>query len=87
MRKNYPKTPSFQVSIKVSFTISPFINKKRVIIDEVVSENFTYFQKMHEHKNTNPKKKGKTPNKNIIILVDAFESVDDIKFIFLLNLR
>jgi hypothetical protein len=37
IRKSYPTIPSVTVSIKVSLTMSPLLNAKRVIIVVVVS--------------------------------------------------
>jgi len=48
--------------------------------DELVSSNLLYFQKIVCPKNTNPKKNGITPSKNINKLLQDFDKVDVIKF-------
>lgn len=84
IKKIYPSIPSAQVSMKTSFTISPLLNEKRVMIEAVVSSNLVYFQNIHYPKNTNPKKKGRTPRRNMKILDEAFCIVEVIRLTFLL---
>ena len=51
-----------------------------VITEELVSSNLLYFQKIVWPKNTNPRKKGITPNKNTNRLLQDLAKVADIKF-------
>lgn len=60
--------PSYRDLENTSFTISPFIREKRVVIVLVVPSNFGYFQKIDSNRNTNPKKNGITPKENQNIL-------------------
>ncbi len=60
--------------------MSPFNNENKVTTDELVSSNLLYFQKIVCPKNTNPKKNGITPSKNIKRLLQDLDSVDVIKF-------
>lgn len=70
--------------MNVSLTISPLLNENNVTIVVVVSSNLEYFQKILYPRNTNPKKKGSTPSRNMKILEEAFCRVVVIKLTFLL---
>lgn len=63
-------------------TMSPLARANRVKILFRVVENLSNLQKIHYPRNTKPKKKGSTPNMNIMILELAIRRVLVIKLIF-----
>lgn len=73
VKNTYPKIPLGHVVLNESKTMSPFERAKRVRMLSREVEKLSYFQKILWARNTNPKKNGNIPIKNIsTFLLDCF---------------